>query len=100
MLLLIISSAAAAALGVWFVASLVTARPAAVGRRIKEVRELTSNAFSPVARQRREDIRQRVEAVIELIGSTIARHSGSARTVRDMLTHAGYRSGRAESLFW
>lgn len=100
MLLLVLSSALAAGLLVAFVASLVTARPAAVGRRLDEVRHLTQDPFDPTARNRREARRQQVEQILESIGRAIAEKSGSARVIQEQLIHAGYRSHRAPALFW
>ncbi|HSJ13177.1 MAG TPA: type II secretion system F family protein [Longimicrobiales bacterium] len=100
MLMLAISTALAVGLMVAFVASLVSARPAAVGRRIDEVRRLTTDPFTEGARLRREERRQKVEDVLEAIGRRIAENTGSARAVSDMLTHAGYRTERAPGIFW
>jgi len=100
MLLLIISSAFTVGLGVIFLASLVSARPAAVGRRLDEVKHLTRNPFGDSARVHRDHRRRQLEDVLEAMGSTLARHSGSARVVQDLLIQAGYRSPRAPALFW
>jgi tight adherence protein C len=79
---------------------MVTARPAAVGRRINEVRELTQNPFDTSARQRRDARRRQVEDVLEALGAKIAEHSGSARVIQELLIHAGYRGPRAAGIFW
>ncbi|HEX6309314.1 MAG TPA: type II secretion system F family protein [Longimicrobiales bacterium] len=100
MTLFVISTALAAGLLVAFVASMLTYRPAGVGRRIDEVRSLTRDPFDTAARARRADRRERVEELLENLGQKIAQNSGSARMVHDLLTHAGYRSSRAPGLFW
>ena len=100
MLLLVISTALAVGLTVVFVASLVTARPAAVGRRIEEIKRLTRDPFDPVTKQRRDLRLAKVEDVLEAIGRRISENSSSATMVKDLLIHAGYRSPRAPALFW
>jgi tight adherence protein C len=100
MVLLAISTALAVGLMVAFVASMVGARPAAVGRRLEEVRQLTHDPFTEAARHRREQRRQQVEDVLEAIGRTISEKTGSARAVTELLIHAGYRTPRAPALFW
>lgn len=100
MLLLIVSSALAVGLTVAFIASLVSARPAAVGRRLEEVKQLTHDPFDDAARMRREARRRQVEDVLEALGAKIAEHSGSARVIQELLIHAGYRSPRAPAIFW
>jgi tight adherence protein C len=100
MILFVLSVALAAGLTVLFVGSMVTARPAAVGRRLDDVRHLTPDAFTPLEQHRRDQRREKVEDVLELVGRTIAKHSGSAAVVAELLVHAGYRSARAPYLFW
>lgn len=100
MLLFVIASGFAAALIVGFVAALATARPAAVGRRIDEMRHLTHDPFDTTARMKREHRRDQVEQILEMIGRRIAENSGSARVIQEQLIHAGYRTARAPALFW
>jgi tight adherence protein C len=100
MILFVLSVALAAGLTVLFVGSMVTARPAAVGRRLDDVRRLTPDAFTPVEQHRRAQRREKVEDVLEIVGRAIAQHSGSAAVVAELLVHAGYRSARAPYLFW
>jgi tight adherence protein C len=101
MLLLIISSALTVGLVVILIGSIVTARPAAVGKRIDEVRRLTAHdPFDIVSQQRRESRRKQVEEILTLVGEKIAQHSGSAGVMASLLTHAGYRKPSAPALFW
>ncbi|HSJ05410.1 MAG TPA: type II secretion system F family protein [Longimicrobiales bacterium] len=100
MILFVLSVALAAGLTVLFVGSMLTARPAAVGRRLDDVRRLHVDAFTPADQQRRQHRRERVEDILEIVGRAIAHHSGSAAVVSELLVHAGYRSARAPYLFW
>ena len=100
MLLLILATAATAGLLVAFVTALATARPKAVDRRIEEVKRLTHTSFDTVARHRRQLRMEQVEEILDTIGRSIAAKSGSAHEVRQTLIHAGYRSARAQGLFW
>ena len=100
MLLLVLSSALAAGLGVAFIAAIATARPAGIGRRIAEVRQLMHDPFTDIARVKREARRAQVENVLEAIGTKIAERSMSADVINDTLVHAGYRSPRAPAIFW
>jgi tight adherence protein C len=100
MMLLAISAALAVGLTVAFLATLLSARPAAVGRRLDEVKQLTHDPFTDVARQRRQARREQVEGILELIGRQISEKTGSAGAVAALLIHAGYRSPRAPALFW
>jgi tight adherence protein C len=100
MLLLVLTSALTVGIGVAFLTALLTARPAAVGKRIQEVRDLTRDPFDNFARRRREARRQQVEDILEALGRRMAEKSASARMVQEMLIHAGYRSARAPALFW
>jgi tight adherence protein C len=100
MILLVLSSALAVGLTVVFLASMFSARPAAVGRRIDEVRHLTHDSFDAASQNRRRERLEKVEGLLEIVGRQIAANSGSSRMIQDLLTHAGYRSPRAPALFW
>jgi tight adherence protein C len=100
MLLLVISTALAVGFLVLFLGTLIAPRPAAVGRRIQEVRSLTRDPFDGPAKQKRELRLQQVEDLLEILGRGISQSSGSARVIQDLLTHAGYRTQRAPALFW
>jgi tight adherence protein C len=101
MMLLVVSSALTVGLIVMLVGSMVAARPAAVGRRIDEVRRLTSNDPHAIGEQvKRDATRKQIEDILSAIGEKIARHSGSASVVADLLVHAGYRKPSAPALFW
>jgi tight adherence protein C len=99
-ILFVVSVALATGLTVLFVGSMLTTRPAAIGRRLEDVRSLDVEAFTPAQQQRRQHRRETVEDLLEIVGRGIARHSGSAAVVAELLTHAGYRSARAPYLFW
>jgi tight adherence protein C len=99
-ILFVVSVALATGLTVLFVGSMLTTRPAAIGRRLEDVRRLNVEAFTPAQQQRRQHRRETVEDLLEIVGRGIARHSGSAAVVAELLTHAGYRSARAPYLFW
>jgi hypothetical protein len=78
MLLLVLSSALAVGLTVVFIASLFVARPAAVGRRIEEVRHLTHDSFDAASQSRRRERLEKVEGLLEVIGSRSRRTAGPA----------------------
>ncbi len=100
MLLVILTTALTAGLLVAFIATLATARPRGIDRRIDEVKQLTQNAFDPIARKQRQARLAQIEDVLESIGQTISAKSGNADEVRRILMHAGYRTARASSMFW
>lgn len=100
MVFLVLTTALTVGLIVYFLASVLVARPAAVGRRIDEVRQLTPDSFTPEARSRRQERLEKVEGILELMGRQLAASSGSSRMIRDLLVHAGYRRASAPALFW
>jgi tight adherence protein C len=101
MMLLVISSALTVGLIVMLIGSMVAARPAAVGRRIDEVRRLTgADPYANVEQVRRDSTRKVVEEILTAVGNRLAKHSGSAGVVAAMLVHAGYRKPAAPAIFW
>ena len=100
MITLVLATALATGLAVAAIATLLTARPAAVDRRIREVQRLTPDEYTLTAQLRRDARRKTIEGVLELVGNRLAEHSGSARVVAQLVTHAGYRSPRTVGVVW
>ena len=92
-------AAAAVASGVWFVATLVPARPAALGRRLAELEHLGGGPYSVSGRRKRQERRERWEAALEALGAKMDSSGKSAEDVRTRLIQAGYRSPNAPGIF-
>jgi tight adherence protein C len=93
-----ISAAVTAALVVLFVAQLVPARSAEVSRRVVEVAAV-GTPEAAVARRRRHDQRERIQQLLERVGSQLKGQGHSEDATRTMLTHAGYRHSNAVAIY-
>jgi tight adherence protein C len=97
--LIAVSAALAVGLVVLTVAQLIPARSAAVTRRVEEVATLTP-AEAGVQRRRRQEQRDRLEELLEVVGAHILASSSRSQATRELLTYAGYRSQRAPAMYW
>ena len=87
-------------LTVLLVAQMVPARPAAIGRRLAELEQMGTDAPYGVAqRRRRQERRQRWEALLAGIGERVDRGGTGGGDVRTRLVHAGYRRAEAYAVF-
>jgi tight adherence protein C len=77
---------------------LTPARPAVVSRRLQELAEMGTNPFDIARRRERLSRRQRLEKILEMLGSRTERKQVSSAT-RAMLIHAGLRGPRAPVIY-
>ncbi len=98
---IVILAATSAALLVGLGLQALPARPGAVTRRLKEVRELGVNPAVEAARkERRREQGRRVRSILLVVGSAIEgrQRAGSVAT-RELLTHAGFRQPGAVGIY-
>ncbi len=71
----------------------------AVRQRLAEMDEVLENPFGQIARRRRQAQRQRYEELIRELGAWVVEHRSDSAT-QNRLVMAGFRSARAEPIFW
>jgi len=83
------------------VAQLVPVRPRAVSRRLAELEHWGTGAPGAQATRGRTSAKAWMEGMVQRLGTRVqGSQAKSAVTVRQMLTHAGYRRPDAASLYW
>ncbi len=97
--LIALSAAVAIGLVVYLIGQLIPARSAAVDRRVTEVATL-SEAAEAVQRRRRQEQRQQLEDLLEVVGRQLKGYTAESEATRELLTHAGYRSPKAGPIYW
>lgn len=80
------------------VAQLVPARPSSVTRRLAELEQMGSSPFDASRRRERQTRRQRMEAVLQKLGSR-GQEETDVSAVRAQLMHAGYRGPNAVTTY-
>src|SRR5215207_2607563 len=80
-------------------AQMVPARPAAIGRRLEELQQMGTNPFGVTERRRRQERRERWEALLQSLGERAQGGSTGPADVRTRLVHAGYRRPNAAAVF-
>lgn len=80
-------------------AQMAPSRPAAVGRRLAELEQLGTTAFSPERRNARRAQRQRFEGLLRFLSDRMGEERKAAPEVRQMLVHAGFRSPAAPGMY-
>jgi tight adherence protein C len=85
---------------VYAAAQLVPARSAVISRRLMEIQTAGVSAFDPNQRNARQKRREKWEAVLQELGERTARPETDQTEVRRRLTHAGFQSPAAPSVYW
>ncbi len=100
-MVILIALSAALAIGLLVVVAgqLLPARPAAVTRRVAEVATM-SEAEGALHRRRRQEQRQQLEDLLEVVGRQLKGYTADSAATRELLVHAGYRSPRAGAIYW
>lgn len=98
-IIIAVSSAVAIGLIVLLIGQLVPARSGAVSRRVTEVASL-SGAEGAIQRHRRQEQRERLQDLLEVVGRQLKGYSPDSDATRELLIHAGYRSPRAPATYW
>ncbi len=85
---------------IMLVAQLVPTRAPTIGRRLAELSQAPgSNAYETLQRRRRQERRQKWEAIVEALGERITNQAKEDGPTRKLLIQAGLRGSRALSLY-
>ncbi|HEU0078659.1 MAG TPA: type II secretion system F family protein [Longimicrobiaceae bacterium] len=82
------------------VAQLVPARPAAVGRRLAELQQVTFDPHSTARRRERQTRRERWEALLRDLGERVEKRRVDNSETRLRLVQAGFRGPNAVAMYW
>jgi len=81
-------------------AQLVPARPAAVGRRLAELQQITFDPLSAANRRERQTRRQRWEALLRQLGERVEKRRTDGSETRMRLVQAGFRGPNVVPMYW
>lgn len=87
---------------VWGVASLAPARSRAITKRLDELQTGGVDRFAiqqAIQRRKRQEKRERVQALLERFGQKVARHEIEWNSIQAMMMQAGYRSPQAAGVY-
>jgi tight adherence protein C len=82
------------------VAQLVPARPAAVGRRLQELQQVTFDPLSTAHRRARQTRRERWEALLRELGERVEQRRRDNSQTRMRLVQAGFRGPNVVAMYW
>lgn len=82
------------------VAQLVPARPAAVGRRLQELQQVTFDPLSTAHRRARRTRRERWEALLRELGERVEQRRKDNSQTRMRLVQAGFRGPNVVAMYW
>lgn len=82
------------------VAQMVPARPAAVGRRLAELQQVTFDPLSTAHRRARQTRRERWEALLRELGERVEKRRVDNSEMRLRLVQAGFRGPNAVAMYW
>ena len=81
-------------------AQIVPARPAAVGRRLAELQQLSFDPLSTEHRRQRQTRRERWEALLRDVGQRVEQKRTDNSEMRLRLIQAGFRKPNALAVYW
>jgi tight adherence protein C len=81
------------------VAQLVPSGKSSVGHRLAELNQSFGGAHDAIQRRRRQERRQKWEAVVEALGERVTNQAKEDGPTRKLLVQAGFRGSRALSLY-